>query len=131
MGYGGRARGGSTSRKESNEGSKEKKEKNPSIEKISAEEIRKLVARFLKEQATNTNPKKAPRLLHRLSEETVRALGFMSKLKYVTDPELIAKYVEAERRRKEWFEEEGWEFTQLPNVDPDQLPLLCVDCPVR
>ncbi len=48
MGYGGRARGGSTStvtsRKESNEGSKEKKEKNPTIEKISAEEIRKLVA---------------------------------------------------------------------------------------
>jgi hypothetical protein len=46
----------------------------------------------------------------------------MSKLKYVTDPELIAKYVEAERRRKDWFESEGWEFT--PNVDPDQLPLL-------
>ena len=45
---------------------KEKKERNPSIEKISAEEIRKLVAKFLKEQATNTNPKKAPpRLLHR------------------------------------------------------------------
>ena len=46
----------------------------------------------------------------------------MSKLKYVTDAELIAKYIEAERRRKEWFESEGWEFT--PNVDPDQLPLL-------
>ncbi len=65
----------------------------------------------MKEQATraSTNPKKAPRLLpvHRHSEETVRALGFMSKLKYVTDPELIARYVEAERRRKEWFEEAG------------------------
>jgi hypothetical protein len=31
----------------------------------------------------------------------------MSKLTYVTDPELIARYVEAERRRKKWFEEEG------------------------
>ena len=52
----------------------------------------------------------------------IRALGFMSKLKYVTDAELIAKYVEAERRRKEWLESEGWDFT--PNVDPDQLPLM-------
>ena len=44
MGFGtngGRSRGGSTSRKESNEGSKdsEKKEGNPSIEKISADGI--------------------------------------------------------------------------------------------
>ena len=108
MGFGGRGRGGSTSRKESNEGSKEKKEGKPSSEgKISADEIRKLVAKFLKEQASNTNPRKAPRLLNKISEETVRALGFMSKLKYVTDPEFIAKYVEAEVRRKEWFEANG------------------------
>ncbi len=129
MGFGtngGRARGGSTSRKESNEGSEEKKEASPSIEKTSADQtrIRKLVAKFLKEQAATTNLKKAPRLLHRLSEDMIRALGFMSKLtgKYVTDAELIAKYVEAERRRKEWFESEarGWDFT--PNVDPHQLP---------
>jgi hypothetical protein len=35
----------------------------------------------------------------------------MSKLKYVTDPELIDKYIEAEARRKEWFESQGWDFT--------------------
>ena len=86
MGLGGRGRGGSTSRKESTEGSKEKKESKPSEGnlKISADEIRKLVAKFLKEQASNTNPRKALRLLNKISEETVRALGFMSKLKYVT-----------------------------------------------
>ncbi len=87
MGYanGGRARGGSTSRKESNEGSKEKKESRPSGEKIPADsdEIRRLVAKFLKEQATNTNPKKAPRRVRtspaqdlRGSRQLVRALGF-------------------------------------------------------
>ncbi len=54
-----------------------------------------------------------------------RALGFMSKLKYVTDPELIGKYVEAEERRKEWFESQGWDFT--PNVDPKRLPLMSYD----
>ena len=46
----------------------------------------------------------------------------MSKLKYVTDPEFIDKYIEAEARRKECFESNGWEFT--PNVDPKELPLL-------
>ena len=84
MGFGGRGRGGSTSRQESNEGSKGKKESKPSEGKSSEDEIRKLVAKFLKELAGNTNPKKAPRLLNKISEETVRALGFMSKLKYVT-----------------------------------------------
>ena len=125
MGFGGRGRGGSTSRKGSNEGSKEKKESKPSEGKISGDEIRKLVAKFLKELASNTNPKKAPRLLNKISEETVRALGFMSKLKYVTDQEFVDKYIEAEARRKEWFETSGWEFT--PNVDPDKLPLLSYD----
>ena len=125
MGFGGRGRGGSTSRKGSNEGSKEKKESKPSEGKISGDETRKLVAKFLKELAGNTNPKKAPRLLNKISEETVRALGFMSKLKYVTDQEFIDKYIEAEARRKEWFETNGWEFT--PNVDPDKLPLLSYD----
>jgi hypothetical protein len=75
----------------------------------------------LKELSGNTNLKKAPRLLNRLSEETIRALGFMRKLKYVTDPELIAKYVAAEAKRKEWFEDEGWPFT--PDVAPDKIPL--------
>ena len=119
---GGRSRGGSTSRNESNEGSKEKKESKPAEMDISADEIRKLVAKFLKELASNTNPKKAPRLLNRISEEKIRALGFMSKLKFVTDQELIDKYIEAEARRKAWFEESasGWEFT--PNVDPKRLP---------
>ena len=125
MGFGGRGRGGSTSRQESNEGSKGKKESKPSEGKSSEDEIRKLVAKFLKELASNTNPKKAPRLLNKISEETARALGFMSKLKYVTDQEFIDKYIEAEARRKEWFETSGWEFT--PNVDPDKLPLLSYD----
>ena len=55
MGYanGGRARGGSTSRKESNEGSKEKKERKASGVTISADEIRKLVARILNELASS------------------------------------------------------------------------------
>jgi hypothetical protein len=104
MAYGGRGgRGGSTSRQASNEGSKgskEKKESKPPKEKISADEIRKVVNKFLKELSTNTNPKKAPRLLNKISEETaVRALGFMSKLKYVTHQEFIEKYIEAEARR--------------------------------
>jgi hypothetical protein len=49
----------------------------------------------------------------------------MSKLKYVTDPELIDKYIEAEARRKAWFETERWDLT--PNVDPKRLPLLSYD----
>jgi hypothetical protein len=104
MAYGGKGRGGSTSRQESNdsEGSKEKKESKPAEMDVSADEIRKLVAKFLRELASNTNPnlKKAPRLLNRISEEKIRALGFMSKLKYVTDQELIdnLKYIEAEAR---------------------------------
>ena len=49
MGFGGRGRGGSTSRQESNEGSKGKKESKPSEGKSSEDEIRKLVAKFLKE----------------------------------------------------------------------------------
>ena len=73
----------------------------------------------MKELARNTNPKKTPRLLNRIPEETARALGFMSKLKYVTDQEFIAKYIEAEARRRDWLETSGWEFT--PNVDPDKL----------
>ncbi len=70
------------------------------------------LARFLKELASNTNPNKAPRLLNWISEEKIRALGFMSKLKYETDPELVGKYVEAEdsERRKEWLDLKGWDF---------------------
>jgi hypothetical protein len=125
MGPGGRGRGGSTSRQESYENSKEKKESKPAGMDVSADEIRKMVAKFLKELATNTNPKKAPRLLNKMSEELIRALGFISQLKFVTDPELIGKYIEAEERRKEWFESQGWEFT--PNVDPKRLTLMSYD----
>ena len=125
--YGGRAgRGGSTSRHEgiekSTENSKEKKENQPSGMKISAEETRKVVVKFLKDLSGNTNPKKVPRLLNRLSEETIRALSFMRTLKYVTDKELIAKYIAAEVKREEWFIDEGWPFTA--DVKPDELPLL-------
>ena len=126
MGFGGRqGRGGSTSRQESKEGSKEKKESKPAGVDISADEIRKLVAKFSKELSSNTNPKKAPRLLNRLSEDMIRALGFIGKLKHVTDQEFIDRYIEAEARRKAWFESEGWEFT--PNVDPKRLPLMSYD----
>ncbi len=100
------------SRQESNESSKEKKESKPAETDVSADEIRKMVAKFLKELASNTNPKKAPRLLNKISEEKIRALGFMCKLKYVTDPELIDKYIEAEACRKAWFESKGWDFTR-------------------
>ena len=102
--YGGRGgRGGSTFRHEgienSKENSKEKKENKPSGMKISAEEIRGMVGKFLRDLSGNTNPKKVPRLLNRLSEETIRALSFMRTLKYVTDKELIAKYIAAEEKR--------------------------------
>jgi len=79
----------------------------------------------LKQLASNTNQKKAPRLLNLIPEEKIRALAFMRKLKFVTDPEFKDKYVEAERRRKIWFDENGWEFT--PNVDPTKLLLLSYD----
>ena len=125
--YGGRGgRGGSTSRHEgienSKENSKEKKENKPSGVKISAEEIRGMVGKFLRDLSGNTNPKKVPRLLNRLSEETIRALSFMRTLKYVTDKELIAKYIAAEEKREEWFTSESWPFTA--DVKPDELPLL-------
>jgi hypothetical protein len=61
MGYGRQGRGGRTSRQESNESSREKKESKPAETDVSADEIRKMVAKFLKELASNTNPKKAPR----------------------------------------------------------------------
>ena len=125
MGYGRQGRGGSTSRHESNDISKEKKENKLAETDVSAEEIRRMVAKFLKELSGSTNPRKAPRLLIRISEEKIRALGFMSKLKYVTEPELIDKYIEAEARRKEWFESQEWDFT--PNVDPTRLPLMSYD----
>ena len=95
MGYGRQGRGGSTSRHGSNEDSKEKKESKTAETDVSADEIRKMVAKFLKELASNTNPKKAPRLLNKMSEETTRAWMFMRELKYVTDPELINQYKEA------------------------------------
>ncbi len=77
MGYGRQGRGGSTSRQESIENSKEKKESKTAETNVSADEIRRMVARFLKELASNTNPRKAPRLLIKISEEKTRALGFM------------------------------------------------------
>ena len=56
MGLGGRGgRGGSTSRQESYENSREKKESKPAETDVSADEIRKMVAKFLKELASNTN----------------------------------------------------------------------------
>jgi hypothetical protein len=126
------SRWGSTSRQESNdsEGSKEKKSSKPAEVDVSADEIRKLVAKFLKELAGNTNPRKAPRLLNRIPEEKIRALGFMSKLMYVTDQELIDKYIEAEARRKAWFEEASWDFTPNFKLNVDskrRLPLLSYD----
>ncbi len=71
MGFGRQGRGGSTSRQESNESSREKKENKPAETDVSADEIRKMVAtgKFLKELASNTNPKKAPRLLNKISED--------------------------------------------------------------
>ena len=107
MGPGGRGRGGSTSRQESYENSKEKKESKPAGMDVSADEIRKMVAKFLKELASNTNPKKAPRLLNKMSEEKIRALGFMSKLKFVTDPELIDKSSRPRRAVKSGSRSQG------------------------
>jgi hypothetical protein len=55
MGSGGRGRGGSTSRHEGNESSREKKESKPAKTDVSADEILKMVAKFLKELSSNTN----------------------------------------------------------------------------
>ena len=95
---------------------------------MTADKIRKLVANFLKELSSKTNPSLLVFLCSwfvLLSEETTCALMFMRELKYVTDPELTNQYKEAEAGRKAWFEESGWEFT--PNVEPDILPLLSYD----
>ena len=127
MAYGGRrGRGGSTSRQESDGSSKESAK---SDVKITADKIRELVARFLKGLSSKTNPSLLVFLCSwfvLLSEETTRAWMFMRELKYVTDPELIYQYKEAEERREEWFrvEANGW-FT--PEVEPDKLALLLYD----
>ena len=130
MAYGGRrGRGGSTSRQGSNGSSKENKESAKSDVKTTADKIRELVAKFLKELSSKTNPSLLVFLCSwfvLLSEETTRAWMFMRELKYVTDPELINQYKEAEARREEWFrvEANGW-FT--PTVEPDKPALLLYD----
>jgi len=124
MGYGRQGRGGSTSRQESDGSYKESAK---SDVKMTADKIRKLVAKFLKELSSKTNPSLLVFLCSwfvLLSEETTRAWMFMRELKYVTDPELINQYKEAEVRREEWFEANGW-FT--PKVERDKLTLLSYD----
>ena len=49
-------------------------------------------------------------------------LEMVDTLEFVTDPDMIAQYVESEEKRKKWFEEKGKEF--VPDVLPDQLRLL-------
>jgi hypothetical protein len=128
MAYGGRrGRGGSTSRQESDGSSEENEESSKSDVKMTADKIRKLVAKFLKELSSKTNPSLLVFLCSwfvLLSEETTRAWMFMRELKYVADPELINQYKEAEARREEWFEANGW-FT--PKVERDKLTLLSYD----
>jgi len=128
MGYGRQGRGGSTSRQESDGSYKESAK---SDVKMTADKIRKLVAKFLKELSSKTNPSLLVFLCSwfvLLSEETTRAWMFMRELKYVTDPELINQYKEAEVRREEWFEANGW-FT--PKVERDKLTLLSYDSVVE
>ena len=125
MGFGGRqGRGGSTSRQESDGSYKESAK---SDVKMTADKIRKWVAKILKELSSKTNPSLLVFLCSwfvLLSEETTHAWMFMRELKYVTDPELINQYKEAEVRREEWFEASGW-FT--PKVERDKLTLLSYD----
>ena len=126
MGYGGKGRGGSTSRQESDGSSKESAK---SDVKITADKIRELVAKILRALSSKTNPSLLVFLCSwfvLLPEETTRAGMFMRELKYVTDPELINQYKEAEARREEWFrvEANGW-FT--PTVEPDKPALLLYD----
>ena len=121
-----RGRGGSTSRQESDGSSKESAK---SDVKITADKIRELVAKILRALSSKTNPSLLVFLCSwfvLLPEETTRAWMFMRELKYVTDPELINQYKEAEARREEWFrvEANGW-FT--PEVEPDKLTLLLYD----
>jgi hypothetical protein len=131
MGFGRQGRGGSTSRQESNESSKKESNLKLAETDVSADEIQssqdggQVFEGASQQHESDLGTLKAPRLLNKISEEKIRALGFMSKLKYVTEPELIDKYIEAEARRREWFESKGWDFT--PNVDPKRLPLLSYD----
>ena len=84
LGPGGRGRGGSTSRQESDGSYKESAK---SDVKMTADKIRKLVAKFLKELSSKTNPSLLVFLcswLVLLSEETTHAWMFMRELKYVT-----------------------------------------------
>ena len=94
MGLGGRGgRGGSTSRQDSDGSYKESAK---SDVKMTADKIRKLVAKFLKELSSKTNPSLLVFLgswFVLLSEETTHAWMFMRELKYVTDPELINQYI--------------------------------------
>ena len=107
------------------------KESAKSDVEMTADKIRKLVAKFLKELSGKTNPSLLVFLCSAfvlLSEETTHAWMFMRELKYVTDPELINQYKEAEVRREEWFEANGW-FT--PKVERDKLTLLSYDSVVE
>ncbi len=116
MAYGGKGREGSTSRQESDGSHKESAK---SDVKMTADKIRKLVAKILKELSSKTNPSLLVFLCSwfvLLSEETTRAWMFMRELKYVTDPELINQHKEAEARREEWFEANGW--FHLPDTRP-------------
>ncbi len=120
MAYGGKGRGGSTSRQESDGSYKESAK---SDVKMTADKIRKLVARFLKELSSKTNPSLLVFLCSwfvLLSEQTTHAWMFMRELKYVTDPELMNQSSTSEER----FEANGW-FT--PKVERDKLTLLSYD----
>jgi hypothetical protein len=84
--------------------------------------IQELLKQHEQDAAKATKPSKLPRLLYNFTEETTAVFEMVETLEFVTDPDMIALYVESEERRKKWFEEKGKEF--VPDVPPDQLRLL-------
>lgn len=115
MGFGGRGGGEGSSRPDEG-GSKGKKNK------LSADDILRIVAQHRKQVAMNPNPKKIGRLLDKFPKDTLKAFSFIKDLKYVVEPSLITLYEEAEVARKEWFDGKGWIFEA--NVASDKLELL-------
>ena len=111
-GRGGRGGSGDTTRPE----------KSPVGKVWTSKAIQELLKQHEQDAAKATKPSKLPRLLYNFTEETTAVFEMVETLEFVTDPDMIALYVESEERRKKWFEEKGKEL--VPDVPPDQLRLL-------
>ncbi len=99
-GRGGRGGSGDTTRPE----------KSPVGKVWTSKAIQELLKQHEQDAAKATKPSKLPRLLLNFTEETIAVLEMVETLELVTDPGMIALYVESEEKRGKWFEEKGKEF---------------------